>query len=587
VSLQLRIAHPPARQSWKLIGDSVPLSVSGTFSVSASVQAGESTVVIRVVLMRGHRVVEAGRADVVSMSAISVRGSKASPPPTTTTTPTVVQPVATTPLPPSPALPSLPSLPPPSPGSTLYAGEQLDPGQELLSSNGAYELIMQSEGDLVLYHEGDALWSSGIQGAGAYAVMQSDGNLVIYDGGEAKWSSNTAGFSGAYLQVQNDSNVVVYQSGHPIWDWMSGYIGNELNGWTLNPGSYLLSPNHEYELIMQSTDGNLVLYQGSKALWSSGAEGAGSSVTMQTDGNLVIYNGGVAKWNSNTDGFPGGYLQLQDDSNAVIYQSGHPVWDWMSGYLGNELNQWTLQPGAYLLSPDHEYQLIMQGEGNLVLYHEGKALWDSSTWGNPGAYAVMQADGNFVVYSSSTALWSSGTAGYPGAYIVLQDDSNLVIYQGGTAIWDWASGRLGGTGPTPTETAAINWAIGQLDSSAWDERCLEFVQDTYEDGAGIDLEDLTSGVAYNDDTDPEDVWGHTTSGTTGIGTPPYGALVFFNAKSGYNPEYYSHVTIMGSDGEMISTPDAFDDSAVHYETLDQAEHSGAYATYVGWWLPDG
>lgn len=69
VSLQLRIAHTPARQSWKSIGDSVPLSVSGTFSISASVQAGESTVVIRVVLMRGHQVVDAGRADVVSIRA--------------------------------------------------------------------------------------------------------------------------------------------------------------------------------------------------------------------------------------------------------------------------------------------------------------------------------------------------------------------------------------------------------------------------------------------------------------------------------------------------------------------------------------
>jgi hypothetical protein len=37
---------------------------------------------------------------------------------------------------------------------------------------------------------------------------------------------------------------------------------------------------------------------------------------------------------------------------------------------------------------------------------------------------------------------------------------------------------------------------------------------------------------------------------------------------------------------MISTPDAFDESAVHSETLNQAEHSGAYAAYVGWWLSD-
>jgi hypothetical protein len=63
--------------------------------------------------------------------------------------------------------------------------------------------------------------------------------------------------------------------------------------------------------------------------------------------------------------------------------------------------------------------------------------------------------------------------------------------------------------------------------------------------------------------------------------------MFFNAKPGYNPEEYSHVTIMESGGEMISTADAFNEATVHYETLEQEAHSGAWATYVGWWLPDG
>ena len=108
-------------------------------------------------------------------------------------------------------------------------------------------------------------------------------------------------------------------------------------GERLEPGAYLLSPNHEYKLIMQ-TDGNLVLYQSGTALWSSQTSGdIGAYAVMQAEGNLVIYKEGVAVWNSITWGFPGAYLKLQDDSNAVIYQSGHPVWDWMSGYIGDQL----------------------------------------------------------------------------------------------------------------------------------------------------------------------------------------------------------------------------------------------------------
>jgi hypothetical protein len=159
-----------------------------------------------------------------------------------------------------------------------------------------------------------------------------------------------------------------------------------------------------------------------------------------------VYNGGEAKWNTVTWGFPGAYLQLQDDGNLVLYQDGHAIWTYGSGYKGQILNPGEdLQPGACLLSPDHEYELIMQGDGNLVLYHGGTALWSSQTSG-PGNDAAMQTDGNFVVYNGGTARWNSTTSGSGGAYLQLQDDSNLVIYQSGTALWDWESGKIGGAG---------------------------------------------------------------------------------------------------------------------------------------------
>jgi len=273
-------------------------------------------------------------------------------------------------------------------------------------------------------------------------------------------------------------------------------------GSTLQPGAFLLSPSHQYELAMQ-TDGNLVLYHEGAALWSSQTSGKGNYLAMQPEGNLVVYNGGkVAQWNTGTWGFPGAYLQLQDDGNLVLYQDGHAIWTYGSGYKGDIINEGEdLQPGAYLLSPDHNYQLIMQADGNLVLYHGGSAVWATYTSGS-GNYAVMQTDGNFVVYNGGTALWDSMTSGFTGAYLQLQDDSNLVIYQGGTAIWDWASGRLGGTGPTPSETAAVNWASGRIGSTAWYGLCLSFTFDAYQDGAGINLEDRTAGVTYNAHTDP-------------------------------------------------------------------------------------
>ena len=596
VRLESRAAKAPTG-SWKWLGRSEPIGANGGFTVSVRVPDAESTVAIRAVLVRGNVVLVVGRAEDVSMSAISVLGSKATQP-ATSTTPATASPGPTTPSP-SPTCPTgqlgePPNCqPPPSPdkGTTLTSGETLTEGDYLESNGGQYKLIMQGDGNLVLYQEGNALWSSETGGnPGSYAIMEGEGNLVVYDGSTATWNSSTWGFPGAYLSLQEEGNLVVYQDGHPVWDWGSGFLGNELNQWKLEPGAYLLSPNHEYELVMQSSDGNLVLYHDGQALWSSETGGhPGSYAIMQGEGNFVVYDDTTATWNSSTWGFPGAYLVLQNEGNLVMYQDGHPVWDWGSGYLGDELNQWKLEPGAYLLSPNHEYELIMQSsDGNLVLYHEGHALWSSGTAGEPGSYAVMQGDGNFVIYKPHSGPWSTGTAGHPGAFLRVQNDDNVVVYDGGTALWDWGSGLLGGGGgPTAAETAAVNWAVARIGNTSYYNLCLAFVQDAYQDGAGLNIQPLTKYGAFNSNTYPQQVWDDGfNSGTTGGSntTPPYGALVFFNDPSDYE---YSHVAIMGSGGEMISTPDAFDESAVHYETLEQAAHSGAYAAYVGWWLPDG
>jgi hypothetical protein len=90
-----------------------------------------------------------------------------------------------------------------------------------------------------------------------------------------------------------------------------------------------------------------------------------------------------------------------------------------------------------MYSPNGQYRLTMQGDGNLVEYGSGgQVIWNAQTSGNPGAYAVMQGDGNFVVYSSAVrALWNSGTSGHAGASLVLNDGGTLSIIYQGTVIW--------------------------------------------------------------------------------------------------------------------------------------------------------
>jgi hypothetical protein len=97
-----------------------------------------------------------------------------------------------------------------------------------------------------------------------------------------------------------------------------------------------------------------------------------------------------------------------------------------------------LTDGQSLTSCNGDYTLDMQGDGNLVLYRSGTALWASNTSGSAADKAAMQGDGNFVLYTSTgSAVWNSRTNGNDGADLVVQNDGNVVIYSAsGTALWD-------------------------------------------------------------------------------------------------------------------------------------------------------
>ena len=89
-----------------------------------------------------------------------------------------------------------------------------------------------------------------------------------------------------------------------------------------------------------------------------------------------------------------------------------------------------LKGGSWLASSNGHYRLTMQGDGNVVLYGEGRPLWASDTAGHPGAFLAMQGDGNLVVYEGNRPIWTSGTdrGGNAPYYLNLQDNGNATIY---------------------------------------------------------------------------------------------------------------------------------------------------------------
>lgn len=323
-------------------------------------------------------------------------------------------------------------------GSTLGRGEALIAGYRLTASDGSHQLVMQHDGNLVLYRTSGmtALWSTGTSGAGDRATFefQGDGNAVLYSASrQALWSTATLGTGSSYVGIQPDGNLVVgLPDGRPAWHRGGGLTGNTIAtlgaGFNLNNGMGLTSTDGGYSLVMQG-DGNLVVYRsGGVATWSTGTAGHGDSVyaAMQPDGNLVLYRPGHgAIWNSGTPGSGGIRLSLQPDGNLVIANGqGAPVWSWMTGRVGG---QTSTPPGD-----DYPYRDTPLAQ-RACCYPDpwGAFKWECTSfvawrlrsagatdvfnWGNGGQWAQTAQNRGYAVNTSpalgAVAQWNNNEMG--------------------------------------------------------------------------------------------------------------------------------------------------------------------------------
>ncbi len=212
----------------------------------------------------------------------------------------------------------------------------------------------------------------------------------------------------------------------------------------LTAGTAKRSPDGRYQVVQQ-TDGNLVVYGPSGAVWASGTAIPYAFTAVQGDGNVVMYDNtdGSPLWAANTSGI-NVHLEMQDDGNLVLYSGANvPLWDSRGNTRHptttippNKALVGTLDAGQTRTSPNGAYVFAMQTDGNLVHYAGGRARWSSATF-VPGSRVVLQADGNLVVYTpQNRATWASGTSGIPGAWAAVRNDGRVSVYRpDGTVAW--------------------------------------------------------------------------------------------------------------------------------------------------------
>ncbi|NUT92239.1 MAG: S8 family serine peptidase [Saccharothrix sp.] len=244
--------------------------------------------------------------------------------------------------------------------------------------------------------------------------------------------------TGKVTDLQGSPNRLLYTSPTPEWTPVADRI---VRGESLTAGQQKVSPNGQYKLGVEA-DGSMVLRNAANAIvWHSQTSGRGAvRAELQHDGNFVLYaRGGEARWHTSTYNTPVDRIVVQDDGNVVAYGGSNYYWHRLLSTPAKDRvsRGQMLIRGEEKVSPNGQYKLTLQNDGNLVLYNAAKQPeWHTSTYNSDVTRAELQTDGNFVLYSTAGApRWHTFTSGTPSDRLVVQDDGNVVLYGGSQYYW--------------------------------------------------------------------------------------------------------------------------------------------------------
>jgi len=259
---------------------------------------------------------------------------------------------------------------------------------------------------------------------GSLSAIDIKGAQQYYQAREYRrqvWASNTVRQTIVQAQSRRlEGQHWSSKDGRVLLSLVKGKLGVSRSDYPNLPPFWSVGPfsNNKVTAVF-GFDGNLSLIDAKThtTYWSSGTTSSvGATMSVQQDGNVVIYDaGGVPRWSTGTahrDELEGAVGLLPDES-LVANDSQHNAKTTASG----------------------QYQLIMQTDGNLVVYEDPSGahtpLWATGTWGSGATTAKLRLDGTLVLMNSAgQTVWYSAWPGWrAAAFLALREDGNLVVYE--------------------------------------------------------------------------------------------------------------------------------------------------------------
>ena len=239
---------------------------------------------------------------------------------------------------------SLSSTPPPAPPH-VYGAAELGRGgrlrhQSLTSISGAYTLVHQDDGNLVLYSnpEQRAVWATDTWWAGdGWTDLTEDGDLVVRNlCGAPVWRSDTAGSDAQWLVVDDEGGVALLDdTGTAVWEIRTGESHGPAPAADPARGSVLRRGQTLRCQSLTSADGGTVLVHRDRRTVLFGEDGRPlwdrvSSVAEH--GSLALGEDGVLRVQADDGaaveelGGPGDELVVEPDAAVLRRADGTVVW---------------------------------------------------------------------------------------------------------------------------------------------------------------------------------------------------------------------------------------------------------------------